>query len=91
MDYENGKTEPYPEILKRIAVVLEINPTDLFDEYYNFLEYPYQVKVNEIRKRLKLTQKEFGEIFGLTASSVKCWESGRTKVTREIFDVLKSL
>lgn len=83
MDYESGETEPDLLALKRIASVLEINADNLYDEYYRFLAYPYSKKLKEMRKQMKLTQKEFGNLFGVGRKTVERWESGEILTTRE--------
>lgn len=91
MDYENDKTEPGLEVLKFIADVLGIDPVELYYDYYRFLDYPYSSLVKEVRCKMGLTQKQFGAYFGVGRRSVERWESGRNKVTREVFVQMKKL
>jgi Helix-turn-helix. len=91
MDYEKDRTEPELEVLKSIANTLKINPVELYDEYYQFLDYPYYALVKEVRRKMYLTQKQFGAYFGVGRRTVERWEAGRNKVTREVFEQMKML
>jgi putative transcriptional regulator len=42
------------------------------------IEVP-DIDVGELRKRLKLTQQEFAEIFAVPLGTVRNWEQGRRK------------
>ena len=85
MDYENDNTEPGLDVLKSIADVLGIDPAELFDDYYRFLDYPYYTLVKEVRRKMDLTQKQLGAYFDVGRRSVERWEAGRNKVSREVF------
>ena len=91
MDYENGKTEPSLDDLKKIAVVLNVEVDKLYDDYYRFLDYPYYAKIKDIRMGHKLTQAKLGELLGVTPTAVKRWEWGKNKVSREVWEKLKAL
>lgn len=91
MDYENGISEPDLYVLNSIADVLKINPVELYDEYYSFLAYPYSTLVKEVRLKMSLTQEQFGTYLGVGRRTVERWESGKNKVTREVFERMKKL
>ena len=91
MDYENGKTEPSLEDLKKIAVVFDVEVDKFYDDYYRFLDYPYYARVKEIRTERKMTQARFGELLGVTPTTVKRWEWGKNKVSREVWEKMKAL
>ena len=91
MYYENGKTEPSLDDLKKMAAALDVKVDKLYDDYYRFLDYPYYVKIKEVRTEHKMTQAKFGELLGVTPTAVKRWEWGKNKVSREIWEKLKAL
>jgi len=91
MDYENGVTEPSLEDLNKMAVALNIEADKLYDDYYRFLDYPFSVKIKEIRKEHNLLQRELGAMLGLNRRTIERWESGRNKVTREMWEKFKVL
>jgi len=91
MDYENDNTEPDLDVLQSIAAALEVDPVELYDEYYNFLDYPYSKLVKDTRQKLCLTQEQFGVYFDVGRRTVERWEAGRNKVSREVFEQMKKL
>jgi len=90
MRYERGETEPALEDLRKMADVFEIEADKLYDDYYRFLDYPYFRKIREIRRGKGVTQGEFGKLLDVTAGSVKRWESGEHRVTRDMWEKLKA-
>jgi len=91
MDYEKGTTEPTLDMLNQIANALNITPDKLYDDYFRFLDYPYSAKIKELRKFLKLTQQEFGDLIGINRKTVERWEKGKNTVTRDLFHKIKKL
>jgi DNA-binding transcriptional regulator YiaG len=53
------------------------------------LDCPYTAKVNQARLDRKLTQHEFGALFGVGRQTVEQWEKGKTHVTRKMRGRLK--
>ena len=47
--------------------------------------------VRTLRKRMKLTQIQFGEIFGMTSKKVSAWEHGKAEPTEEQKQKIQSL
>lgn len=91
MRYESGETEPPLRDLTKMAALFGIEVDMLYDDYYDFLAYPYSQKIKECRQQRKLTQRELGAMVGVAAGTVKRWESGRHNVTREMWKELKRL
>jgi transcriptional regulator with XRE-family HTH domain len=91
MSYENNQTEPLLKDLKKIAQILEIEVDKLFDDYYRFLDYPYNEKIKELRKRQKLPQCELGAILGVGRRAVENWERGNTVTKRKTWERLRKL
>ena len=80
--YENPEHDYYPEDrLSRIAKLLEVDITDLLDEYNRFLYDGQGWQIRKIRKEMGLTQYQFGKLYGVSAGTVKRWESGKMRVT----------
>jgi DNA-binding XRE family transcriptional regulator len=77
--------------LKKIADVLEIEAYNLYDDYYRFLDYPYSVRIKQIRSENKLRQHQLGAMLGVTRRAVERWEHGKHTVTREMWEQLKVL
>lgn len=91
MDYENNKTEPGLELLKRISAALNLPIAKLCDNYYMFFRCPYSKRLKEIRAEHDLTQGELSKLLGVAAKSVARWEQGRAVVTREQWKKLHRL
>ena len=91
MDYENGRSEPSLADLKKMAVALEIEEDKLFDDYYSFLNYPYFVKIKEMRKRHKLKQHQLAEMMGVSIHAIKGWEQSRHVIGRKSWEQLMVL
>ena len=91
MYYENSQTEPLLEDLKAIANALNIEADMLYDDYYRFLDYPYTAKIKQVREEHGLLQRELGVMLGVTRRAVERWEHGRNRVTRNVWDKLKTL
>ena len=91
MDYESGTSEPPLELLNKIAIVCGVEVDKLCDSYYNFLAYPYSVKLKEIRKTHSLFQHDLGVLLGVGKSAVADWEQGRTIIKRKIWEQLGEL
>lgn len=81
--YENPEHDYYPvDKLGRIAELLEVDITDLLDEYNRFLYDGQGWQIRKIRKRMGLTQYQLGKLYGVSAGAVKRWESGKVRVTK---------
>jgi len=81
--YEAEIRKYYPlDVMARIAALLDVDITDLLDEYNIFLYYGQARQIKEMRKRLRITQAALAARCGITASTVKRWELGRIRVTK---------
>lgn len=89
MRYESGEIEPGLGNLMKIASILKIQPDKLFDDYYHFLSYPYSQKIKELRKQMKLTQREFAVLLSVDRKTVARWENGKIIITRLSYDKVK--
>ena len=90
--YENPEHDYYPvDTLSRIAELLEVDITDLLDEYNRFLYDGQGWQIRKIRKSMGLTQYQFGKLYGVSAGAVKRWESGKVRVTKGTWERIKSI
>ncbi len=87
--YENPEHDYYPiDKLSRIAELLEVDITDLLDEYNRFLYDGQGWQIRKIRKSMGLTQYQFGKLYGVSAGAVKRWERGKVRVTKGTWERL---
>ena len=91
MYYENNQTEPTLYDLKKIADALGVEVDMLYDDYYRFLDYPYTVRIKQIRAEHNLLQRELGAVLGVTRRAVERWEHGRNVTPRGTWGRLKEL
>ena len=70
--YENGK-RPIPyDVAIKLADVLEIEASLLYDDFSHFLSVPYTEALKSVRTALGLSQKAFAERIGLyQATTIK--------------------
>lgn len=71
-----------------IAEVLEIDENLLFDDFAQFMDYPYNDKLREVRKTYRLNQATFAEKAGISLSIYSKWESGSRKPSRKMYEQL---
>ncbi|WP_040195631.1 helix-turn-helix domain-containing protein [Candidatus Soleaferrea massiliensis] len=90
--YENPEHDCYPiDKLSRIAELLEVDITDLLDEYNRFLYEGQGQQIRAIRKGMGLTQNEFGRCMGVHGGTVKKWEGDQTILSRASWEIVKQL
>lgn len=69
--------------LIKIAELFEIDPQELIlDDYNRFLFERQGKQVRAIRKGMGMTQNKFGKLHGVSAATVKRWESEKVRVTK---------
>ena len=71
-----------------MAEVLEIDKNLLFDEFAQFMNYPYNDKLQEVRKTYGLNQATFAEKAGISLSIYSKWESGSRQPSRKMYQQL---
>ena len=82
--YEDDSHEYYPlDVLERIAVLLEVDFTELLDDYHLFLHKGQGNQVRALRESKGLTQRELAEFTGVWVQTVKRWEHDKVRMTRE--------
>lgn len=68
-----------------MAKILEIDRNMLFDEFAQFMDYPYSDRLREIRKAHRLNQATFAEKAGISLSIYSKWEGGSRQPSRKMF------
>ena len=71
-----------------MAEVLEIDKNLLFDDFAQFMEYPYNDKLREVRKTYGLNQATFAEKAGISLSIYSKWEGGSRQPSRKMYQQL---
>lgn len=84
--YEDSAHDYYPiDKLARIAEFLEVDITDLLDEYNRFLYDGQGGQIHALRKSMGLTQSEFGRLNGVSRNTIKRWESENARITKSLW------
>ena len=83
--YENGK-HPIPyDVAIKLADVLEIEVSLIYDEFSRFLAAPYTEVLKSVRTALGLSQKAFAEQMGLVPSYYYKLEEGSRRPSRKVY------
>ena len=86
--YERGHFPiPYQTAIA-MAEVLEIDRNLLFDEFAQFMDYPYSDRLREVRKAHRLNQATFAEKAGISLSIYSKWEGGSRQPSRKMYEQL---
>ena len=88
---ENPEYIPVDSLVK-IAKLFEIQPEELLlDDYNKFLFNNQGKQIKDIRKRLGMTQNEFGKRVGVHGGTVKRWESNKIHIQRSTYEKIMSI
>lgn len=68
LGYEQGRFPIPYDIAVLLAEELQISKSLLFDEFAQFMDYPYNDKLREVRKTYGLNQSTFAERAGISWS-----------------------
>ena len=83
--YENGK-HPIPyDVSIKLADVLEIEASLLYDDFSRFLAVPYTEALKSVRTALGLSQKAFAEQIGIVPSYYYKIEEGNRRPSRKVY------
>lgn len=83
--YENGK-HPVPyDVAVKLADVLRIEASLLYDDFSRFLAVPYTEALKSVRTSLGLSQKAFAERIGIIPSYYYKLEEGNRRPSRKIY------
>lgn len=83
--YENGK-HPIPyDVAIKLADVLKIEASLLYDDFSRFLSAPYTEALKSVRTALGLSQKAFAERIGIVPSYYYKLEEGSRRPSRKVY------
>ena len=83
--YENGK-HPIPyDVAVKLADILEIEASLLYDDFSRFLAVPYTEALKSVRTALGLSQKAFAERIGIVPSYYYKIEEGNRRPSRKVY------
>ena len=83
--YERGQFPIPYQTAVAMAKVLEIDRNLLFDEFAQFLDYPYSDRLREVRKAHRLNQATFAEKAGISLRIYSKWEGGSRQPSRKMY------
>lgn len=85
MMYENGK-HPIPyDVAVKLADILKIEASLLYDDFSRFLAAPYTEALKSVRTALGLSQKAFAERIGIVPSYYYKIEEGNRRPSRKVY------
>ena len=70
------------------ADILEIDSNMLFDEFAQFINYPYSDRLREVRKAYGLNQTDFAEKADICYSIYAKWETAARQPSRKMYEQL---
>ena len=83
--YENGK-QPIPyDVAVKLADILEIEASLLYDDFSRFLAVPYTEALKSVRTALGLSQKAFAERIEIVPSYYYKIEEGNRRPSRKVY------
>lgn len=78
------------DLIKGIIKELDIeDKININDDYIKFLLDNPCEKIRKLRKKKKMTLQQFGELLGVSDTSVRRWEHGNQKISRSKYERLK--
>ena len=78
---------PYPTAVA-FANILQIDSKLLLDDFALFLDHPYSVRLQEVRKAYGLNQTEFAKKADISHSIYAKWESAARQPSRKMYEQL---
>lgn len=90
--YEEHHKDYYaPEIMDRIAELLEVDVYDLLDDYNKFMYEGQGQHIKKIRKQLGITQQELAKLMNVELYKVKKWEQNKVRMFKYTWERLVTL
>lgn len=89
--YENDKHPIKYKTAVLLAEVLGIDRKLLFDEYTSFVDYPCDLLLREVRKRLSLTQSQMAQEIGVASKAYSAWERAVRTPHRQEYEKIAPL
>ena len=86
--YEREKFQIPYQTAVAFADILEIDRNLLFDEFAQFLDYPYSDRLREVRKAYGLNQTDFAKKANICYSIYAKWETAVRQPSRKMYEQL---
>lgn len=86
--YERGRFPIPYQTAVAFADTLKIDRNLLFDEFARFMDYPYNNKLQEVRKIYGLNQMDFAEKANICYSIYAKWETAVRQPSRKMYEQL---
>ena len=84
--YEEDGRDYYPfDVLERLAGLYGVGISYLIDEYNAFLCNGQAQQVRALRDKMKMTQAEFVNHFGISKGQIKKWETGKARMGKKFW------
>lgn len=78
------------DLIKGIIKELDIeDKININDDYISFLLDNPCEKIRNARKKRKMTMVQFGELLGVSDTSIRRWENGNQQISRKKYERLK--
>lgn len=80
---ESGSVDYYnPAAIDKLSELFHVPPTDLLDEYNQFLCSGQGKQLQSIREQLGMTKKVFAHYVGIDPNSICCWEAEKKQISK---------
>ena len=89
--YEREKFPIPYQMAVAFADILEIDRNLLFDDFARFMDYPFGVKLREVRKIYGLSQTDFAEKANICYSIYAKWETAVRQPSRKMYEQLAAV
>ena len=86
--YERKKFPIPYQTAVAFADILEIDKILLFDDFSQFMDYPYSDRLHEVRKAHGLSQADFAEKANICYSIYAKWETSARQPSRKMYEQL---
>lgn len=86
--YEREKFPIPYQTAVAFADILEIDRNLLFDDFAQFMDYPYSEKLREVRKAYGLNQTDFATKANICYSIYAKWETAARQPSRKMYEQL---
>ena len=87
--YEEGKCDYIPsELVDRLSGLFGTEPEEILDEYNRFLYAGQGRQIRELRETNGLGRKQYAVELGISAATLKNWESDRVRIQKSSWERL---
>ena len=87
IDFETGAIEYYErEVVDKLAVLFQIHPLDLLDDYNRFIYQGQGKQIREYRQLLGIGKKPLARLIGATPNCIRAWESEEKRISRKSWE-----